>query len=47
MVSHHSAKFRGHEHCGSGVVMVLVCHVTLHDHVTKELDNLMGSSPSR
>ena len=46
MGSHHPAKFSGHRHCGSGDITVLVCHMTLHDHVVKGLCDLMGRSPS-
>ena len=35
MVSHHPLKFGHHRHCGSGDIMVLVCHVTLQDRVTE------------
>ena len=35
MVSHHPAKFGDHGHCGSGDIMVLVCHVILQSHFTK------------
>ena len=35
-VSHHSARFGGHGHSGSGHVMVLTCHVILQEHVIKE-----------
>ena len=34
MVSHQPAKFSSHGHCGSGDVMILVCHVILHDQMT-------------
>ena len=27
MLSYHPAKFSGHRHCGSGDIIVLVCHV--------------------
>ena len=33
MVSHHPAKFGYHEHFDSGDIIVLVCHVTLQDHM--------------
>ena len=36
-VSHHPTEFCGFRHCGSGDIMVLVCHVILEDHVIKEL----------
>ena len=29
------AKFGGHRQCGSGDIMVLVCHVISQDHVIK------------
>ena len=36
-VSHHPTKFCGFRHCGSGDIMILVCHVILEDHVIKVL----------
>ena len=37
MVIKHPAKFGGRGHCGSGDVAHLICHVTLQDHLIKEL----------
>ena len=34
-MSYHSATFGGHSHSGSEVIMNLVCHVILQDHVIK------------
>ena len=34
-VSYHPVKFDSHRHCGSGNIMVLVCHNILQHHVTK------------
>ena len=42
LISQHTAEFGGHRHCDCGDIMVLVCHVTLHNHVTKESNNFMG-----
>ena len=36
-VSHHPTEFCGFRHCGSGDILVLVCHVVLKDHVIKVL----------
>ena len=41
-VSHHSAMFCGHTHCGSGNIMVLVYHVISQDRVIKESSNIMA-----
>ena len=30
------AKFGSHRHCGSGELMIQVCHVISQDHVIKE-----------
>ena len=38
-------KFVGYS--GNGEIMVLVCHMILQDHVTKESRNYMGGSCSR
>ena len=35
----------GHRHCGSGDMMVLVCHVILQDHVVKGYCDFMARSP--
>ena len=45
LTSHQLAKFGGRRHCGSSDIVVLVCHVIMQDHVTKGLNNSMGSSP--
>ena len=34
-VSYQSAKYGSCRDCGSGDIMVLVCHVTLQDHVIR------------
>ena len=36
-VSHHSIKFSGHIHCGTGDIMVLVCRVVLQESIIKGL----------
>ena len=41
-MSDNPAKFCGHRHCGSGDIMVSVCHVILRDHVIKEKCDFMG-----
>ena len=33
----HPGKFGGQKHCGNRVIMVLICHVILQDHVIKDL----------
>ena len=35
MLSYHTAKFGGHNHCGSGVIMILVCRAILQGHMIK------------
>ena len=35
MINHHATKIGGHRHCGSGDIMILVCHMILQDHVIK------------
>ena len=35
--SHHPTKFCGFRKCGSGNIMVLICHVIVEDHVIKAL----------
>ena len=35
MMNHHATKIGGHRHCGSGDIMILVCHMILQDHVIK------------
>ena len=32
---HHSSKLGAHRRCGSGDIMVLICHVILQDHAIK------------
>ena len=46
-VSYDLAKFCNHRHCGSGNIVVLVCHLILKDHVAKELSNSTDGSQSR
>ena len=43
-MNYHRAKFDGHGHSGSGVVMILICHVISQDHVIKVTYDLTGSS---
>ena len=45
-MSNHPAKFDGHCHFGSEVMMHLVCHVILQDHLIKESCDFMGASTS-
>ena len=47
MVSHHATTFGGHEHSGSGDIMVLVFHVIFQEYGTKGSSNFMGRRPSR
>ena len=47
MESNHHAKFGYHGHCGSGDILVLVCHVILQDHVTKGSTDLTHRDSSR
>ena len=47
MVSQHPARLGGHRHCGSGDIMVSVCHVILQDHLIKGSYDSMGRSLSR
>ena len=35
MVGDNPVKFGGNRHCGSGRIMVLVCHMILQDNVIK------------
>ena len=37
-------KFGSHKHCGSGYIMILVCHVILQDHVVMWSCDFMGRS---
>ena len=47
MVSHQPDKFAGHRHCGSGDIMILVCHVILQDHLIKGSCDSTPRRPSR
>ena len=47
MVSQHPARLGGHRHCGSGDIMVSVCHVILQEHLIKGSCDSMGRSLSR
>ena len=47
MLTHHPVKSGDNEYCGSGDIIVLVCHVILHNHMTTESGNFMGKGPSR
>ena len=47
MGSHHSAKFGCHRHSRNRDIMVLVCQVTLQDHIIKDLYDFMIRSLSR
>ena len=44
MVSYHLTKLGGYKHCGSGNIMVLICHMTSQDHVIQWLCDFMGGS---
>ena len=44
-VSHHSTQFGGYGCYGSGDIIVLVCHVTLRDHMIKGSRDLMSGTP--
>ena len=44
-MSYHPAKFGGHSHFGSKVIINLVCHVILQDHVIKVSCDFMGGGP--
>ena len=46
-LSYHSAKFYSHRDCGSGDLMVLVCHMISLNHGIKESCDFMGRSSSR
>ena len=39
MVNHNAAKFSDHRHCGSGDIMVSICHVISKDHFIKGFCN--------
>ena len=41
-VAAHPAKFGGHSHSGSGVIMNLVCHLILQDNMIKGACDCMG-----
>ena len=41
MVGDNPVKFGGNRHCGSGRIMVLVCHMIQKDQVTQGLSNSM------
>ena len=43
----HPAKFGGQKRCGSKDIMILVCHVTLQDHVIIWSIDFKGRGPSR
>ena len=45
MASHHFATFGGQRHCGSGIVMVLVCYGISQDHEIKESCKFLSWSP--
>ena len=45
-MSFHPAQFGGHSHFGSEVIMNLVCHVLLQDHVVKVPWDFMGGNSS-
>ena len=45
-MGYHPAKFGGHSHVGSEVIMNLVCHVILQDHEIKVSCDVMSGSPS-
>ena len=45
-VSHDTAKFDVHRHCGSGDVKVLICHIILQDDATKGSYNFVNGSLS-
>ena len=46
-VSDRPAKLGGDRYCDSEDIMILVCHVILEDHITKESCDFMDRSPSR
>ena len=46
-MSYHPAKFGGHKHSGSGVIMSFVCYMTLQDHVISAFCDFMVRSLSR
>ena len=46
-VSQHPTMFGGHKNCGNASIMVLVCHLSSQDHVTKGSCDFMKGSLSR
>ena len=46
LVSHHFAKFIGHNHCGSSNTVAKIVYVTLRDHVIKGSDDFMVENSS-
>ena len=42
-----TARFAGHWHNSSGDIMVLICHVTLQDHMNKLLNDFLVRTPAR
>ena len=47
MVSYHPAKFGSHSHSGSEIIMILVCHVILQNHMIKGSCSFIGGVPHR
>ena len=39
----HPVRFCGHSYCGSGDIIVLVCHIIPQDQVTQGLSNMGGT----
>ena len=37
----------GHRHCGSGDIMILICHVISQDYLTQKLCDFLARSASR
>ena len=46
-VSYHPANFGGHRQCGSGDIMVLVCHVISQDHLINGSSDFVRRSTSK
>ena len=44
-VRYHPAKFGGDSLSGSGLIMILICHLISQDHVIKGSCGFMGGSP--
>ena len=44
-VCHHTDKSCDHNHCNSGDIMFLICHVTSREHMFKGLYEFMGEAP--